>query len=804
MVSIEIDGKKIEAKDGAMVIEAADEAGIYIPRFCYHKHLSVAANCRMCLVEVEKARKPLPACATPVTDGMKVFTQSPAALAAQKGVMEFLLINHPLDCPICDQGGECELQDIAMGYGRDVSRYTEGKRVVADKNIGPLISTDMTRCIHCTRCVRFGEEIAGIKELGATGRGEHMRIGTYIEATVDSELSGNIIDLCPVGALTSKPFRYSARAWELVQRDGVAAHDCVGSNLHLHVRGREVMRVVPRENDAVNETWLSDRDRFSYEGIKSDERLLTPMIKQNGQWQSCDWETALRVAAEGLQGIFGQQGGEQLGFLASPNITLEEGYLLQKLARALGSNNIDHRVRQVDFSGQDSDPLFPYLGQSLQELEANQYTLLIGGNLRKDQPLIGLRLRKSVLNGGKLAIINQLRSEALFALDQELTGSPQAMVDNLAGVAKALLAMNADKAPEGLAELLQTVKPEAAHQAIAKGLMGARKGTVLLGLQASLHEHYAVLRDLARAIALMADVTLGYLPAGANAAGAALAGVLPHRIAGGAATNAAGLNAAQMLAQPPKGLLLLNTEPEFDSAAGEAAVAALQSSDCVVALTPYRSTAMEQYADVMLPIGVFTETAGTFVNAEGRWQSFQGVTPPPGQARPAWKVMRVLANLMNLEGFDYFSVEEIHDEAKAKIGTGEVNTLSSATMPQQLPVAAEADLVRINELPIYAVDNIVRRAKALQQTRDAIAAAVYVCQAQAEALGLNEGDEVAVEQNEGSVNLSVCLDERVPMGCIYIPQAVSGACALGHRAGAVNIKKTRQNSEQEAVSVSHA
>ena len=804
MVSIEIDGKKIEAQDGAMVIEAADEAGIYIPRFCYHKHLSVAANCRMCLVEVEKARKPLPACATPVTDGMRIFTQSPAALAAQKGVMEFLLINHPLDCPICDQGGECELQDIAMGYGQDVSRYSEAKRVVADKDIGPLISTDMTRCIHCTRCVRFGEEIAGIKELGATGRGEHMRIGTYVASTVDSELSGNVIDLCPVGALTSKPFRFSARAWELVQRDSIAAHDCVGSNLHVHVKGREVMRVVPKENDEVNETWLSDRDRFSYEGIKSSERLTAPQIKQNGQWKTVDWETALRTAAEGLQGIFGQQGGEKLGFLASPNATVEELYLLQKLARSLGCNNIDHRLRQVDFSAQDDDPVFPYLGQSLQDLEHNGYSLLIGGNLRKDQPLIGHRLRKSVLNGGKLALINSLRSQAYCELDQELTGSADAVLRHVAGVAKALLAKAAGKAPEGLAGLLKDIEVEAAHESIAQGLLAADKATVLLGMQAGFQPNYAILRALAQAIASMSDARLGYLSAGANAAGAALAGVLPHRVVGGTANGATGMNAAQMLTQACKGMLLLNLEPELDSSVGAQAVTTLQQVECVVALTPYRTAQMETYADVMLPIGVFTETAGTFINVEGRWQSFQGVTPPPGEARPAWKVMRVLANLMNLDGFDYFSVQEIHDEARTRIGEVEANTLQAVKLPDQLPAAA-GGLQRINDLPIYAVDNIVRRAGALQKTHDALLAAAYVCEEQAKALELQAGEWVQLTQDGHSLSLPLCIDQRVPQGCVYVPQGVAGSEALGFAAGAVTLTKAHKNSEeQEAVSVSHA
>ena len=375
---IEVNGVEFEASPGQMIIEVTDAADIYVPRFCYHRKLSVAANCRMCLVEVEKAPKPLPACATPVADGMKVFTKSALAISAQKAVMEFLLINHPLDCPICDQGGECELQDIAMGYGGGISRFNERKRVVKDKDLGPLISTDMTRCIHCTRCVRFGQEIAGIQELGTIGRGENTEISTYIESSVDHELSGNIIDVCPVGALNNKPYRFSARAWEMAQFPTVSPHDCAGSNINAHVMQGKLKRVVPRVNESINETWIADRDRFSCEAVYADDRLETPMVRIEGEWRECGWDEALEVAARGLQSVDGN-----LAALVSPSATTEEGYLAARLVRHLGSGNLDHRLRRRDFRQQNLDPVFPWLGMPIEDVEQLQSILVVGSNLRR-------------------------------------------------------------------------------------------------------------------------------------------------------------------------------------------------------------------------------------------------------------------------------------------------------------------------------------------------------------------------------------------------------------------------------------
>ena len=642
MVTLEIDGKKVQARSGAMVIEATDELGIKIPRFCYHKKLSIAANCRMCLVEVEKAAKPLPACATPVTEGMRIFTQSRKALEAQKAVMEFLLINHPLDCPICDQGGECELQDVAMGYGRDISRYAENKRVVADKNLGPLIATDMTRCIHCTRCVRFGDEIAGLRELGATGRGEHMEIGTYIENAMGSELSGNVIDLCPVGALTSKPFRFSARAWEMRQHPTIAPHDCIGSNIFVHVAKNKVLRVAPHDNEAVNETWISDRDRYSYEGLNAADRLRSPMIRQDGQWREVDWTTALDFTVSGLQKVIAQHGAQQLGALCSPSSTLEEMYLLQKALRALGSSNLDHRLRQTDFSDQDQAPLYPWLGQSIEHLEQVDAALLIGSNVRKDQPLAGHRLRKAALAGAHIMFINPLDYDFRFDVAQKIITDPRRMVSEVCAVAKALVQITGVKAPAGLSEIFKSAHVEAAHTAIAQNLKNARNGTVLLGLGACAHAEFSALRTLASLIAQLTDAKLGYLSDGANAAGAWFAGMVPHRGPAGAKIAASGQHAAAMCKAGLKAYMLLGVEPDMDLAYARAALAELRAAQFTVVMSPFRNSTLEQIVHVMLPVTPFTETSGTFVNAEGRWQSFTGVVAPFAEARPAWKVLRVL------------------------------------------------------------------------------------------------------------------------------------------------------------------
>jgi len=772
-VTIEVDGQEISAVPGQMLIEVTDAAGINVPRFCYHKHLSVAANCRMCLVEVEKAPKPLPACATPVTEGMKVFTRSPLAREAQKGTMEFLLINHPLDCPICDQGGECELQDVAMGYGGDVSRFSERKRVVRDEDIGSLIATDMTRCIHCTRCVRFGGEIAGLRELGATGRGEHMRIGVYIEQSVASELSGNVIDLCPVGALTAKPSRYQARAWEMAEYEGIASHDGLGSNLHIHVRRNRIVRVVPRENEALNQTWISDRDRFSYQGLYSDDRLSQPMLRENGSLKVVDWQQALQAAARLLK----ETAPARLGALVSPNATLEEQFLTAKLVRGLGSQNIDHRLRQSDFRGDSADPKLPWLGQSIADLTDNRATLLVGSWLRKDQPMLNHRVRQSVSEGGQVMAINPVAYDFNYDLDVDIVCPPSAMCSELAGVAAAL----------GADTLGIRAVPDQAHQAIADALSSTTQGTVLLGTVAAMHPDFSILRALAAGIAAKAGISWGLVGSGSNDAGAWMAGTVPHRTAGGGVAEPGGMHLGQMLAEPLDLYFTLGFDPEMDTADPAATTAALDAAKLVV-LGSYLTPWLEQHADILLPIGAFAETAGTLVNLGGEAQSFQGVAAPPGEARPGWKVLRVLGNLVDVPGFDQVDAAEVRAEAIAACGDlSPDNSLGALT--DRAPRAASGDWERIGGVPTYAVDGQVRRAKALQATPDAWGAVARVNTEVAISLGLEPSSAMRVTQGAASADFAVRLDDRVPGGCVWLPAAVPGTQALGLGFGPITVKK---------------
>ena len=710
IVNIEVDGKAVEARRGQMIMEVTDVIGTYIPRFCYHEKLSIAANCRMCLVEVENAPKPMPACATPVGEGMKVFTRSPAAISAQKATMEFLLINHPLDCPICDQGGECELQDLALGYGRDVSRYNEGKRVVKDKDLGPLVSTDMTRCIHCTRCVRFSQEIQGLQELGTIGRAEDMQISMYIDKSVDHELSANIIDLCPVGALNDKPYRYSARAWEMEQRPTVSPHDCVGSNMYAHVLRGTIKRVVPCENEDINETWLSDRDRFGYEGIYSDDRLLTPRVKQDGAWQDIGWEDALGILAEKLQGA----AAEKIGILSSPAATIEENHLLARLAEHIGTANIDHRIRQRDFSDQDDRPAFPYLGSSIAELEANGAILVVGSNLRKEAPIIAHRVRKAALAGSKVSFVNNEAYEYHFDVEQNVHDA--GLVEQLAGVA--IAAAGSETLPKSVQALLQGVTPSAAQQSIAASLAAAEQAQILLGLIADRHQASSALWALASVIGNMTGANIGTLSEGANSAGACLAGVLPHRASGGNARKDCGLHAGNMLDESLAAVLLVGVEPDRDICSTDDAVVKLAGQKFVAALTSYDSEALQEAADLLLPIGTFAESAGTYVNCEGRWQSFNGIASLPGESRPAWKVLRVLGNLLDAADFDYQTSAEIRDELATLLGDiNPHNHYLGRKVNGRIDVADDP-AARI-DIPIYRTDAVVRRATALQLTAEA-------------------------------------------------------------------------------------
>jgi NADH-quinone oxidoreductase subunit G len=702
-VKFEVDGQPVEARKGEMIMQVTDRIGAYIPRFCYHEKLSIAANCRMCLIEVEKAPKPLPACATPVGEGMKVFTRSPRAIAAQKATMEFLLINHPLDCPICDQGGECELQDLAMGYGRDISRYNDGKRVVKDKDIGPLVSTDMTRCIHCTRCVRFGEEIQGNQQLGTTERGEHMKIGTYVEKAIDHELSGNIIDLCPVGALNNKPYRYSARAWEMLQHATVSPHDCVGSNMYVHTLRGTIKRVVPRDNESINETWLADRDRYSYQGIYSADRLLSPRLKEGGVWRDIDWEEALQVAAERLKAA-----GAETGFIASPSATVEEGFLLGRLADHLGTGSIDHRISRRDVSDQDTDPLFPWLGCEIADIEKQQSILVIGSHLRHEAPILAHRVRKAALAGASVSFANRAEHEYFFDVATRLSGA--GLVELLAGIAVA-----ADAVPAALGRVCKGVMPNEKHEAIASSLADAENALLLVGNIAGRHAAYSTVRALAAAIAGATGAKIGYLSEGANGAGLHLAGVLPHRSLGGAARESAGMAAATMLDGSLDAVVLLNVEPDADLRAVPDAVSRLATHDCVIALTSFVSEALLEAADLLLPAGTFAETSGTYVNAAGTWQSFAGVANPVGEARPAWKILRVLGNLMDAEGFDYVSSDEVRDELQKRLGNIEPD--NGYDMPAKVAQPEDADAPSAElDVPIYSVDPLVRRATALQLT----------------------------------------------------------------------------------------
>ena len=719
-VTIEVNGVPVQARAGQMLIEVTDREDAYVPRFCYHRKLTIAANCRMCLVEVERAPKPLPACATPVMEGMKVFTRSPAAIAAQKATMEFLLINHPLDCPICDQGGECELQDLAMGYGRGVSRYTEKKRVVKDKNLGPLVSTDMTRCIHCTRCVRFGEEIAGIQELGAVGRSEHMEIGTWVERSVDHELSGNIIDLCPVGALNNKPYRYSARAWEMVARPLVSPHDCAGSNLFGHVLRGRLKRVVPRDNDAINETWISDRDRFSYEGVYTQDRLSLPRIKTLQGWSDVGWSLALEAVAETL-GNAARQGGDGLGFLVSPNATAEEMYLLNRIARHLGSNNIDYRLRTRDFRDQDADPLWPALGASIAGLDDLDGVLVVGSNLRREVPILAHRIRSAALRGAAVGFVNPAEYEYHFRYDVCVEAPLSTLARSMANVLAAAHELSGQAPRSEWESLLGASQPDEAERAAAQVLLDKSRTLLLLGQIAMRHPRFADIRAIAAALCRVTGATLGYLPEGANAAGAALAGVLPHRGPGGQPVEPPGLHAGGMLAAPRRVYVLFGLEPEHDLSDALLAQDALGIADKVIGFTSHESDALEGVADILLPIATFAETAGTYINVEGTWQSVEAAADPVGESREGWRVLRVLGNHLELPACEYRSAADVRDGLSEALGECEPDTNYQGEF---VPACEPADCDEaVLDVPIYAVDGIVRRGQALQETAAALESA---------------------------------------------------------------------------------
>jgi NADH-quinone oxidoreductase subunit G len=770
MVEIELDGKLVEVPQGSMVMHAANKLDTYIPHFCYHKKLSIAANCRMCLVEVEKAPKPLPACATPVTQGMKVFTHSAKAVEAQRSVMEFLLINHPLDCPICDQGGECQLQDLAVGYGKSNSRYEEEKRVVFHKNVGPLISMqEMTRCIHCTRCVRFGQEVAGVMELGMVNRGEHSEITTFAGQTIDSELSGNMIDICPVGALTSKPFRYAARTWELGRKRSVSPHDSLGANTTVQTKSNKVMRVVALENDAINECWISDRDRFAYEGLNSADRITTPMVKQGGQWLETDWQSAMDYVAHSLKTISTESGPEAVAALAHPISSTEELYLLQKMIRGLGSNQVETRLRQTDIKGSASAQ---WLGMPISKLSELDRVLVIGSFLRKEQPLIAARLRTAAKRGLQVSRIDAGGDDWLIPATS-IAATPSVWLNTLSEVALAVAKAKSASVPAGTPSL----PVSATAQKIADSLLSGASTSVLLGSAAIAHPQASDLHILAQFIAEQTGATLGFLPVGGNAVGASL-------------VNANGVGVESVLSGERRAVILMNIEPDADLPNPAQARAALAKANTVIALSAYQSADLLEVADVILPISTFTETVSTFVNAEARTQTIQPAVKPLGDSRPAWKVLRVLGGLLNLDGFLYNMPEEVLGEALGENYCTKLSNQSTASGLTVGNVGSSAGLERISDVGIYAGDQIVRRSSALQLTRDAKRGnQVGLGQGLFSELGLKEGDAVRVTQDGQSVDLPATLEANLAQGTVRISAGTMASAQLGSMFGSVTVSK---------------
>lgn len=783
MATIEIDGKTFEVDNGKMIIEVADEAGIHIPRFCYHKKLSVAANCRMCLVEVENGRKPVPACATPITNGMKVFTKSEEALHSQKVVMEFLLINHPLDCPICDQGGECELQDVSMGFGADQTDYTESKRAVEDDNLGTLIATEMTRCIHCTRCVRFGEEVAGIRELGATGRGEHMQIGTYVNHSMTSEVSGNIIDLCPVGALTSKPFRFTARAWELVQHDHIAPHDCLGSNVYIHTRNNQLMRVVPKENESINETWLSDRDRFSYLGLKNAQRAGKPKIKRNGQWETVSWETALQFTADGLAKVIKQHGPEQVAAFASSSSTVEELYLLQKLMRELGVQNIDHRLQQTDFRDQENQAVSPQSTLKYEQLEHQTNVLVLGSNIDREVPLAGIKLRKAYRNGAKIYAINPVDFEYRAKLAGKVVVSPLEMPMQLARLALALTA-DSTKLPADAQKLLIGLEVDEASKDMANALR-ADKSCIITGALCENHPEAALIRTLVHLIQQLSGAQVLRLTHGANAAGASIAGMLPHRTVAGKAVSEPGLDVQAALNAKLKAYVLMAVEPGYDFANPNGARKSMLGAEFVVLMSAFEPDSMRDYADVILPIAPYAETSGTYVNIDNTWQTVKGALVPHDEARPAWKVLRVLGNLLQCDNFEYTSTQDILEEVRGCVAMT-METDYSPFYPEALPVLKDS-LVRVGEWPLYRTDAIVRNAPDLQLCAASESACIRIHPTTADRLQLAE--IATISQGDIEITLPLKRDERIAADVVWVANAMPETVDLGHSFAAITIKR---------------
>jgi NADH-quinone oxidoreductase subunit G len=777
MIEITIDGRKVSVPEGTTVLEAANRLNISIPYFCYHKKLSLAANCRMCLVEIDKVPKPMPSCATLVTAGMSVKTTSERAKEAQRSVMEFLLINHPLDCPICDQGGECQLQDLAVGYGPSASRYNEPKRVVFHKDIGPLVAAEeMARCIHCTRCVRFGRQIGGVMELGMAGRGEHSEILSFLGHSVDSEVSGNMIDICPVGALTSKPFRYAARTWELARRRSISPHDSLGSNLIVQVKGERVLRVVPFENDDVNECWLSDRDRFSYEGLYGADRLTRPMLRHAGGWREVEWEEALTFVASTLNDARGRSGGDAIGALVSPAAPLEEMFLAAQLLRGIGSDHIDFRLRHSDFSADAVWGGAPWLGMPVAALNRLDRVLLVGSFLRKDHPLMAVRLRDAAAHGCQISVVHAVDDDLLMSVAQRAIAAPSGWVGQLAQIASAVAQLKGLPAPSGAA-------PGETARRIAESLCSGANSAVLLGNAAVQHPQAGAIAAWARWIGQAAGARVGVLGEAANSVGGYLAAARPVR---------GGLDARAMLEQPRQVLMLWNCEPEYDTADPALAARALAAADCVISFSPFRNGAME-YAHALLPIVPFTETSGTLVNAEGRIQGFNAATHPLGEARPGWKVLRVLGNLLGLPGFEFETPEQVRDCALPAIVPAWLSAPAAAGTAPPSEAAAGTDAgreaERIADVPVYWTDALVRRAASLQKTADARAPRALANEATLKRFGLARGERAWVRQGAAVALLECALDPKLPDGVVRVAAGHASTSTLGPMFGPVRLER---------------
>ncbi len=768
LIKIEVDGKELEAQAGEMLICVTDRNDIYIPRFCYHDKLSVAANCRMCLVEVERAPKPLPACATPVMDGMKVYTRSELAIEAQKGTMEFLLINHPLDCPVCDQGGECPLQDQALGYGKDDSRYEEQKRSVSSNDIGPLIATEMTRCIHCTRCVRFGEEVAGVMEMGAPGRGENVKISTFLNRSIDSEVSGNIIDLCPVGALTSKPFRFSARSWELRNHNSISPHDCLGTNISIQTLRNEVERVLPIENTDINECWLADRDRFSYEAVNCEHRLTEPMIREKGKWKKVDWETALAYAAAGLTTVIESGSATDVGGLAASTSTLEEFHLLQKLMRGLGSSNIDHRLQQCDFRDDAVAPAFPGSEAAIADYSNFDSVMLVGSNIRKEQPLLSLRIREGWTTGKtQISAINPVQYDLNFELANCELAAGSNLVTRFASLAKAIAEQTSKSLPEGIGKLADDSNLESAARQMIEA---SNNGALILGAASQQHTDASLIKAIAHWIGDATGNRVAVL-APANSAAGWIANCLP---------GSAGKNAAQMLGDGLRAFILLGTEPELDSIDGKSALAAMNNAEFVIQISPFSSESVNSYADVLLPMAAFAEAAGTFVNCEGHAQTSKVAVSPKGEARPAWKILRVMGNFLDLNGFEHITLDDVVEEISTSV---DLSTLSASSRLKDWQISentsAGTGLFRIADMPMYRGDVTLRHADALQATADNPAPCALVNPATIAPLSVNDGDNVVIKNGSGSASLTLKVHSAIAPDCVHISAGFPETTGLG-------------------------